>query len=191
MDASTWDQRYAASERVWSLGPNQFVASALADLTPGRAVDLAAGEGRNAVWLASLGWDVTAIDFSSVAIERGRDSGTAGVTWLVGDALEVPLPTPVDLALISYLQLPPDEMAVVVGRAWEALAPGGTFFLVCHDASNIAEGVGGPQDPSVLSTADDVLGWLGDDRDVVTAGRVERHVEAGTAYDVLVQAVRT
>ena len=47
--------------------------AALADLPPGRAVDLAAGEGRNAVWLASRGWDVTAVDFSRVALERGRD----------------------------------------------------------------------------------------------------------------------
>ena len=50
-----WDARYADSERVWSLGPNQFVEATLADLPPGRAVDLAAGEGRNAVWLASAG----------------------------------------------------------------------------------------------------------------------------------------
>ena len=189
MDAAAWDARYAASDRVWSEGPNQFVEAALADLPPGRAVDLAAGEGRNAVWLASRGWDVTAVDFSEVAIERGRSSG-APVTWVVGDALVVPLPEAVDLALVSYLQLPHAEMARVVGRAWDALAPGGTFFLVCHDASNIAEGVGGPQDPSVLSDADDVLGCLGAERGVVSAGRVERHVEAGTAYDVRVHAVK-
>jgi len=56
MDADAWDQRYAASELVWSREPNQFVASELADLPPGTAVDLAAGEGRNAIWLASRGW---------------------------------------------------------------------------------------------------------------------------------------
>ncbi len=72
MDATEWDARYAESERVWSLGPYQFVEAALTDLPPGRGVDLAAGEGRNAVWLASRGWDVTAVDFSRVALERGR-----------------------------------------------------------------------------------------------------------------------
>jgi SAM-dependent methyltransferase len=189
MDAQAWDARYAESERVWSVGPNQFVEACLAGLPPGRAVDLAAGEGRNAVWLADRGWHVTAVDFSQVAIDRGRASGAA-VTWVVGDALVVPLPEQLDLALISYLQLPHDPMATVVRRAWDALAPGGTFFLVCHDASNITEGVGGPQDPSVLVDADDVLGWLDPDREVVAAGRVERQVAEGTAYDVRVQVVK-
>jgi hypothetical protein len=56
MDAHAWDQRYAASEQVWSLGPNQFVASEVDDLPAGRALDLACGEGRNALWLAGRGW---------------------------------------------------------------------------------------------------------------------------------------
>ena len=56
MDAHAWDERYAATELVWSREPNQFVAAELADLPPGTAVDLAAGEGRNAIWLAARGW---------------------------------------------------------------------------------------------------------------------------------------
>ena len=66
MDARAWDERYAAAELVWSATPNQFVATELADLPPGRALDLAAGEGRNALWLAGLGWQVTAVAFSLV-----------------------------------------------------------------------------------------------------------------------------
>ena len=195
--ATHWDQRYAASERVWSTGPNQFVEQHLADLPPGRAVDLAAGEGRNAVWLAGIGWQVTAIDFSGVAIERGRSQDDSDdrplhpVTWLVGDVLTEPLPERVDLALVSYLQLPHDEMSRLVARAYDALRPGGTLFLICHDASNLTEGVGGPQDASVLPSAELVLDWLGPGAQILEAGRVERTVEAGTAYDVLVRAVRT
>jgi 2-polyprenyl-3-methyl-5-hydroxy-6-metoxy-1,4-benzoquinol methylase len=71
MDARAWDERYAAAELVWSREPNQFVAAELGDLPPGSAVDLAAGEGRNAIWLASLGWSVTAVDFSRVALDKG------------------------------------------------------------------------------------------------------------------------
>jgi SAM-dependent methyltransferase len=193
MDADAWDARYAASDRVWSVEPNQFVAAGLADLPPGRAVDLAAGEGRNAIWLASLGWDVTAVDFSSVALERGR-ALSDDVHWVVGDALTEPLPERVDLSLISYLQLPHDQMKRVVRRGYDALAPGGTFFLICHDASNLTDGVGGPQTAEVLADADDVLGWLGAGPQVLSAGRVEREVagEDGplTAYDVLVHVTR-
>src|ERR1700754_3536553 len=72
MDADAWDERYAATELVWSAGPNRFVEEECADLQPGRALDLAAGEGRNALWLAERGWSATAVDFSAVALDRAR-----------------------------------------------------------------------------------------------------------------------
>ena len=201
MDAGAWDERYAAS-RQWSVTPNQFVAAALQDLPPARALDLACGEGRNAVWLAGLGWDVTAMDFSAVGVERGREAAEeAGleVRWVVGDALVAPLPE-TDLVVIAYLQLPAHQRRSAVRRAWESLAGGGTFFLVAHDSTNLAEGTGGPQDPAVLYTAADVLGDLGGpDADVVRAERVARVVTAGdehggeqesVAWDALVHLVK-
>ena len=152
MDARAWDERYAATEQVWSRGPNQFVSAELADLPPGRALDLACGEGRNSIWLAQRGWQVTAVDFSAVAIERGRRlADDLPVTWQVGDVLTADLPA-VDLAVVAYLQVAPDERRIVVRRAWSALDPGGIFFLVAHDSSNLAEGHGDPQDADVLYT---------------------------------------
>ncbi|MEL0282956.1 MAG: SAM-dependent methyltransferase, partial [Ilumatobacter sp.] len=62
MDAAGWDERYAGTDLVWSAGPNVFIEEICAGLEPGSALDLAAGEGRNAVWLAERGWDVTAVD---------------------------------------------------------------------------------------------------------------------------------
>ena len=206
MDSRAWDERYAAS-RQWSVTPNQFVAAALGDLPPRRALDLACGEGRNAIWLAGLGWDVTAMDFSAVGVERGRSAAAeAGldVHWVVGDVLTDPLPR-TDLVVLAYLQLPADQRRTAVRRAWQALSPGGTFFLVAHDSTNLSEGSGGPQDPSVLYTADDVLADLaGDVRrhgsdTVVRAERVARAVVAGdehggeqesVAWDALVHLVR-
>ena len=72
MDRQQWDERYSGAEFEWSMHPNQFVAEQLDGLPPGRALDLAAGEGRNSVWLAERGWSVTAVDFSSVGLEKGR-----------------------------------------------------------------------------------------------------------------------
>ncbi len=202
MDARAWDQRYAASDRVWSLGPNQFVATELADLAPAAALDLACGEGRNAIWLAGRGWRVTAVDFSQVAVERGRRiAGDLPITWQVGDVLTVELPS-VDLAVLAYLQLAADERRLAVRRAFGALRPGGTLFVVAHDSSNLAEGTGGPQDPAVLYTAEDVLDDLagqGQRFDVVRAERVPRVVRAAdehggtsdhTAWDALVRLIR-
>ncbi len=200
MDAHAWDERYAAA-RQWSLTPNQLVAERLGDLAPGRGLDLACGEGRNAIWLAGRGWQMTALDFSAVAIDRGREAAAeAGVslTWVVGDALAEPLPE-VDLVVLAYLQLPADQRRTAVRRAWDALAPGGTFLLVAHDSTNLTEGTGGPQDPAVLYTAEDVLADLGGDPEVLAAERVARHVSADdghggsverTAWDALVHLVR-
>ncbi len=211
MDARAWDERYSASGLVWSTTPNQFVEQELADLAPGTALDLATGEGRNALWLADRGWRVTAVDFSLVALDKGRalaERHERGrdlhVEWVHADALTYDAgPVPFDLALLAYLQLPADERRTVVRRAFDALAPGGTFLLVAHDSTNLTEGTGGPQEPDVLFTAEEVLGDLDGERfEVVRAERVERvvpasspgHEHAGevtrTAYDALVRLVR-
>jgi SAM-dependent methyltransferase len=192
MDAAAWDERYAATDLVWSAGPNQFVEQELSDLPPGRALDLACGEGRNARWLAERGWQVTAIDWSSVAVEKGRKVNDT-VDWRVGDALTAPLPAALDLVVIAYFQVPAPDRGTAVRRAFESLRSGGTLLVVAHDSTNLTEGTGGPQDPAVLYTAEDVLADLADlEPQVVRAQRVARsvptrdaHGAEGTAWDAL------
>src|SRR3954451_12309922 len=90
MDAAAWDERYAATGLVWSAEPNRSVVAELADVRPGRALDLAAGEGRNAIWLAGRGWRGTAVDFSAGAIDkvcRLAGDGHVEVEWVVCDVL--------------------------------------------------------------------------------------------------------
>lgn len=209
MDAHDWDLRYAESDLVWSATPNQFVAAELADLPPGRALDVATGEGRNALWLAELGWEVTAVDFSLAGLDKGRTLQTRHergrdlhVDWVHANVLEYdPGPVTYDLALIAYLQLPAAQRSHVVRRAFSALHEGGTLFLVAHDSTNLDQGTGGPQDASVLYTAEDVLADLGGERfQVLRAERVARELPpaegaeelgARTAYDALVRLTRT
>ncbi|HEY1117596.1 MAG TPA: class I SAM-dependent methyltransferase [Acidimicrobiales bacterium] len=199
MDAQAWDERYAASELVWSAGPNQFVAAELADLPPGRALDLAAGEGRNAIWLARHGWEVTAADFSQVALDKGRQlAGDTPVRWVRADATRWDEKSAYDLVVVAYLQLPAAERAAALRAAYHALWPGGTLLVVAHDSTNLAEGTGGPQDPAVLYTAEDVLADLeGEGFDTLRAERVARTVGDGhgeeparVAWDCLVRLVR-
>ena len=100
--------------------------------------------------------------------------------------------------MIAYLQLVAEERRAAVRRGFASLNPGGTFLLVAHDATNLTEGTGGPQDVSVLMTAQDILDDLADeDYEVVTADRVERRVDDGhggadgaAAYDCLVRLTR-
>jgi SAM-dependent methyltransferase len=149
-----WDTRYAETGLLWSRDPNRFLVAEAADLSPGRALDLACGEGRNAIWLAERGWRVTAVDFSEVAIAKARERAAqdgSEVDFHCLDLLDYePEPGSYDLVLVLYLQLPAAERRLVLGRAASALAPGGNFLLVGHDLVNLTEGVGGPSDPNVL-----------------------------------------
>jgi SAM-dependent methyltransferase len=192
VDASAWDERYAAADLVWSAEPNRFVAEELVDLPPGRALDLAAGEGRNAIWLARLGWEVTAADFSQVALDKGRRlAGETHLRWVCADATRWDEQASYDLVVMAYLQVSAADRRAAVRAAFAALRPGGTLLVVAHDSLNLTEGTGGPQDPGVLYTAQDVLDDLAGERfDTVRADRVERPVVDATALDCLVRLVR-
>lgn len=193
MDAVAWNARYADAQQ-WSATPNDLVATELADLSPGRAVDLGAGEGRHAIWLAERGWNVTAVDFAAAGLARGRlaaEERGVRITWQVADVVTWRPPAPVDLALLAYLHLDAHARRRVHRAAVEFLAPGGVLLLVGHDATNIAEGVGGPQDPSVLCTVEDVLADVaGLPFRPQRAERVTRPIVvdgvARTAYDMVV-----
>ena len=208
MDRDAWDERYRAEGLLWRAEPNQFLVAEVAHLAPGRALDLACGEGRNAVWLARLGWDVTGVDFSPVALGKARDlMAEAGVdvNWIEAD-LDTwePPPHSFDLVVSLYLHLPAGRRRLVNQRAAAALRPGGTYLVVGHALANLEGGHGGPQDPAVLYSPDDVAADLAglDDLRVGKAEHVTRTVTAGsghggvpaggaaTAIDTLVRASR-
>lgn len=188
-----WDARYAEPTLLWSATPNRFLVAEVAGLEPGRALDFACGEGRNALWLAEHGWRVTAVDFSGVAIEKARrraqDEGRE-VDLVCADLLKYePEGAAYDLVLVFYLQLPGVELGQVLARGVRALAPGGTFLLVGHDLKNISDGVGGPSDPAVLYTPEDIVAAL-PSLDIEKAERVLRDVPDADrpAIDALVRA---
>jgi SAM-dependent methyltransferase len=164
VDADEWNERYGTAEFVWAVEPNRFVADELADLPPGRALDLACGEGRNAVWLAEQGWRVTAVDFAEAGLAKGellaRERGVE-VEWVNADVTGwAPPRREFDLVVISYLQVPPDERRHALDLAASAVAGGGTLFVVGHHVRNLTEGTGGPQDASVLYSPSDLLADL-------------------------------
>lgn len=189
-----WDERHAAEAPIESPDPDPTLIQEVGGLRPGRALDLGTGDGRNAVWLASHGWSVTAVDFSSVALERGRASARArgvDIEWELADLLEwVPPARGFDLVTLFFIHLPPDERHVVYARAAAAVAPGGTLLLVAHDRTNITDGVGGPQDPDVLFTPGEVVAELSGFA-IVRADVVRRGSPGGGGpIDAVVRAVR-
>lgn len=194
MDAAGWDERYRTADLVWGGPPNRWVEQELTGAAPGRALDMACGEGRNALWLAAQGWHVTAADFSPVAIAKARELDTHHlVTWEVADATSYEASAAFDLILLCYLQLAAAQRRLAVRAAAAALAPAGVLLVIAHDSRNLTEGTGGPQDPHVLYTAADVAADLdGTGLRVDRAGEVLRPVEGADrpAIDALLTATR-
>ena len=189
-----WDERHGARDPIESHEPDPSLAALLSGLAPGRALDLASGDGRNAIWLARQGWDVTAVDFSTVALERARSSAVAAgvdVDWVFADLVEWrPAPRSFDLVAVMFLHLPREERRPVYAAAADAVTPGGLLLVVGHDLSNLTGGAGGPQDPKVLFTPTEITADLVDFT-TETAETVTRNLGDGRqAIDAVVLARR-
>jgi SAM-dependent methyltransferase len=186
-----WDARYAASELVWSAEPNRFVEAETESLAPGRVLDLAAGEGRNAIWLAENGWTATAVDFSRVALQKAAHLAAArGVDLRVVEADVTtfePERRSFDLVLVAYLQTGAGDRARWLRAAAAALAPGGTLLVVGHDRSNLDGGYGGPQDADVLTTPDELRAAL-EAIDTAESGEGREGAEGGKGDLVIEKA---
>ena len=127
MDSRQWDERYSGDELVWTSTPNQFLVAETVGLQAGRAVDLACGEGRNSIWLAEQGWEVTGVDFSPVGLAKAKrfaDLWGVEVTWVESAVEEwTPPPEGFDLVAMCYLQLPQPNRSAALAVAASAVAP--------------------------------------------------------------------
>nr|WP_174447662.1 class I SAM-dependent methyltransferase [Demequina soli] len=181
-DATAWEERYSSQEAVWSGAANAQLVEEAARLTPGRALEVGCGEGADAVHLASLGWQVTAIDVSATAVSRGVERASragedvaARLDWRVDDAMRADLPDATFDLVTTHFAHPEAGIAVLVGRLARLVAPGGTLLVVGHD----------PRDPHVLEhprlahlafRAEEAAAGLGDGWEVEVAELRERDV---------------
>jgi len=191
MDRHQWNERYAAQPLLWTVDPNPFLAGELGERPPGRALDLGAGEGRTTLWLAERGWDVTAVDFSDVALDRGRQrveaaGATGTVDWVCADLVDFdPAGGTYDLVLLLFIHLPAPARRRLLRAAAATLAPGGTFLVVGYDTSHATRGESGPRDPAILFTPEDIVA----DLEGLRIERAER-LDLGDAVDAIVRAVK-
>ncbi|GAB4011666.1 class I SAM-dependent methyltransferase [Nocardioides ultimimeridianus] len=167
LTAHVWDERYAGSDRVWSGNPNARLVEQASDLAPGSALDVACGEGGDAIWLAERGWDVTAVDVSPVALGKVREHAAARgvrVTTAIWDALgeAVPgAPGAFDLVTVSFLHVPAEDFAGIYRRIGAAVAPGGRLLVTAHHPHDVESGVRRPHGDGLLFEPDRVLTTLG------------------------------
>lgn len=131
-----WDQRYEGRQ-LWSGNPNGTFVNEITGMAPGRALDIGAGEGADALWLAEHGWQVTANDISQRALERiaaeARRRGRAVDLHHADANGSDPFPSTFDLVSAQYASVPrtPDHRAM--RNILAAVAPGGTLLVVGHD----------------------------------------------------------
>jgi 2-polyprenyl-3-methyl-5-hydroxy-6-metoxy-1,4-benzoquinol methylase len=161
MDAQEWDERYRDARSsgsgpdagLWATQPHAQLQQVAGPLTPGKALDVATGDGRNAIWLARRGWQVTAVDFSAEGLDIARSRAEAegvSIEWQLGDATNWEPDRTFDLVTITYLHLDEAANAAVIRRASQWVSPGGTLLVIGHDKENLVRGTGGPQDEATL-----------------------------------------
>jgi SAM-dependent methyltransferase len=151
-----WDKRYAARSRLFHVEPDSALVELAGPLTPGAAVDLGAGEGRNSLWLAEHGWRVVAVDSSEVALGRVRETAASlGVkleTVQADMAEYLKRGERFDLVVIANIHPAPADRAALLAAASAVVQPGGHLFLVGHHLDCF--GRAGPPDPERLYTAE-------------------------------------
>lgn len=171
LTAGFWDARYAGSDRVWSGRPNRRLVEQVGDLAPGTALEVACGEGADAVWLATQGWRVTAVDVSEVALakvaEHAEEAGV-GDRLRLGfyDAMNDDRPVPrkqFDLVTVSFLHVPEPDFARIYGGIASAVAVGGRLLVTAHHPHDVESGVRRPHGPGLLFDPARVLAALGVD----------------------------
>jgi SAM-dependent methyltransferase len=194
MERTDWDNRYRTKELVWTAEPNRFVVAETESLPPGRVLDLAAGEGRNAVWFAERGWQATAVDFSEVAMAKAADLAAhrgVRIETVVADVTTYePSPGTYDLVVVAYLQVPAPDRVAALAHAADALADRGTMVVVGHDRSNLRGGWGGPKDPAVQGTPEELAASLRElGLRIVKAELVEREVDTPEGRRVAIDHV--
>jgi SAM-dependent methyltransferase len=201
VDATRWDERYASADAVWSGKVNPTLITHVTGVAPGRALEAAAGEGADAIWLAAAGWQVTALDFSQVALGRASAAAQrAGVQDRVrtvcADLLTWVPDTSYDLVVAHFLQLEPDSRAFAYATLRDAVAPGGRLLLVGHDPADIASGLRRPRGEGRLVSATDLATELLGDGWIVEVARAEPRTVVvdgadATAYDSVLLALRS
>ncbi len=205
MDRAFWEERYGSEDRIWSGDPNPQLVAEAAGLEPGRAIDVGAGEGADAIWLATQGWQVTAFDISQTALDKGAAEADAlgaelagRLTWRQCDLVDGwdVAPRSVQLVSAQFMHLPPEQRIPLYRRLAEAVAEGGRLLIVGHDFSDREAGAPRPNVPSMYFTAEQLVGELGAGWEIEVADRRPREAvgpdgAAMLLHDAVLVARRT
>jgi SAM-dependent methyltransferase len=198
--AQFWDERYSSASRIWSGDPNPQLVREAGGLEPGTALDAGCGEGADAHWLARRGWQVTAVDVSAVALERGAAHAEPDVNgrivWQRADLTTWAPDRTYDLVNAQFMHFPRALREPLYARLAAAVSPAGTLLIVGHHPSDMHTTMPRPPEPDLFFTAEEIADSLDAERwDVLTAAarpRSARDPEGRevTIHDAVLRARR-
>jgi SAM-dependent methyltransferase len=201
-DRSSWERRWArvlreSPEMVASRPPNPYLLAEVGDVQPGIALDAGCGHGSEAIWLATAGWQVTAVDFSATALDFGRSTAEAAgrdvaarIEWVEGDlGTWSPPRGRFDLVHCLYVHVA-GSVVDLVWRLGSGVAPGGTLLLVGHRPVDPATGAPTPAAGQVQVSVPEALEALDASEWNILVAEDRPRAGAGTGVDAVVRAVR-
>ena len=187
-----WNERYNVEEYIYGTEPNDFLREQSGRLS-GRVLSIAEGEGRNGVFLASLGLEVVGVDGSAVGLAKARrlaESRGVSLETVEADLAEFsPEPESFDAVVSIFAHLPSEVRAVLYPRLLSALKPGGVFLMESYSLDQMYKGTGGPKDSDMLMSATKILDELSGLESVVLQ-EVDREVNEGTHHCGLASVVQ-
>lgn len=180
-----WNERYGAPGYAYGTEPNDFLASVASRIPPGRVLSLADGEGRNGVFLATLGFDVTAVDSSPVGLAKARQlaaSRDVSITTIVADLAEYDMvPDSCEGIVSIFCHLPPPLRRKVHAQVVRALVPGGLFVLEAYTVEQLKFGTGGPSNAELLPSLEALRSEL-EGLEFLHGVEIEREVHEGVHH---------
>lgn len=160
MTKEYWNERYATDEYIFGKEPNVFFKSVIGTLPPGKLLVPAAGEGRDAVYAAKLGWDVLALDLSSIARDKALNfakESNVTIRYELGNIADFKCePNIFDAVALIYFHLPPALRHETHTSLAQCVKPGGTIILEAYNKRQINNDSGGPKQLDMLMSSEEL-----------------------------------
>jgi SAM-dependent methyltransferase len=193
MDAKFWDERYAQTGFIYGTEPNEFLAAVAGQIPPGPVLTLAEGEGRNGLFLAGLGYEVTAVDQSEVGLAKARrlaEERGLKIATQQADLAEYVIEPERWAGIVSiFCHLPKSIRVPLHAAVVRGLRPGGVFLLEAYTPKQFGRGTGGPSSPELMTSLDDLKRELAG-LEFLHAQELEREVREGQYHTGLASVVQ-
>ena len=181
-----WDQRYASDDYAYGIEPNDFLVEMLDKLPPGKVLCLGEGEGRNAVWLAEQGYQVTAVDASEVGLQKARklaEKRGVDITTVHADLADFEIePQYWDVIVSIFCHLPPELRRKVHQKCVLGLRKDGVMLLEAYTPAQLEHKTGGPPSAMMMMDKDTISTEL-DGLEFLHLQECEREIHEGEFHN--------